>query len=237
MICGADVSARGAARVDHIKPRSRYPELAWSLDNLRTLCSGCDNQSHREKAMPGYRGERIERVVIRGFDRHGVPLDPNYNTVPSRGETHPDWLRPAVIPLTIVCGAPCSGKTTWVTEQAGPHDLVIDLDQIAGSLSGHAGHNWDRRAWLEPAMARRNELLAAIGGPCRWPRAWLIVSEPTAERRDWWRRRLRPERVVVLKPPMEVCLARLAQRGGGDRRAIERWFLMYRELPTDTVIA
>lgn len=78
VICGTDISGMRRARVDHIKPRSTHPEIAYDLDNLRSLCADCDNQSHREKNMRGHSGERVER--IRGFDRHGAPLDPNYNS-------------------------------------------------------------------------------------------------------------------------------------------------------------
>lgn len=28
--------------VDHIKPKSKYPELAYTLSNLRILCAGCN---------------------------------------------------------------------------------------------------------------------------------------------------------------------------------------------------
>lgn len=32
--------------VDHIKELEDYPELAYDLDNLRTLCRDCHNQRH-----------------------------------------------------------------------------------------------------------------------------------------------------------------------------------------------
>src|SRR6185369_1035631 len=68
VICGAYVSAPGAATVDHIKPRKTHLALALEPSNLRTLCNsrrtgnGCDNQTHREKGS-GSRG-RDDRVVI-----------------------------------------------------------------------------------------------------------------------------------------------------------------------------
>lgn len=84
VVCGADVSAKGAARVDHIKPRSTHPELALEPSNLRTLCvskamggNGCDSQGHREKRGQAG-GARDERFVIRGIDAAGMPLDPKH---------------------------------------------------------------------------------------------------------------------------------------------------------------
>lgn len=241
VICGRDVSRKGQARIDHIKPRRTYPHLAHKLDNLRTLCTDCDAQAHREKGMPHYSGPRVEKFAVKGFDVDGVPLDPNHHwhtgaaTLPQSDDPHPPGLKPSTIPLTVVCGAPCSGKTTWVAEHARPSDLVLDLDQIAAELSGLPLHDWPRVPWLRLALAHRNRLLGEIGKPCRWSRAWLIVSEPNDNWRDWWRRALRPESIVVLDPGIETCLARMRQRGG-DPQSIKQWYWRFRPLETDTVI-
>lgn len=76
--CGRDVSGIGQARVDHVIPRRQRPDLALTASNCRVLCVQCDAQSHREKGgLPlGLRtGQRVERIT--GFNRDGLPLDPN----------------------------------------------------------------------------------------------------------------------------------------------------------------
>lgn len=40
--CGADPSGGARLHVDHIKPRSKFPELALSLGNLQVLCELCN---------------------------------------------------------------------------------------------------------------------------------------------------------------------------------------------------
>ncbi|MBY6095369.1 HNH endonuclease [Ferrimonas balearica] len=40
--CGAKAGPDVALQVDHIKPRSLYPELALELDNLQILCRDCN---------------------------------------------------------------------------------------------------------------------------------------------------------------------------------------------------
>lgn len=40
--CGARASSGVQIHVDHIKPRSRYPELQLCLDNLQVLCADCN---------------------------------------------------------------------------------------------------------------------------------------------------------------------------------------------------
>jgi 5-methylcytosine-specific restriction endonuclease McrA len=77
--CGRDVGRPGQARIDHILPRSTHPHLALVLSNCRTLCPRCDNQSHREKGQRIRSADRIERIVIRGADRAGLPLDPTHH--------------------------------------------------------------------------------------------------------------------------------------------------------------
>ena len=77
VVCGASVVGKGRSRVDHILDLKRRPDLAMSLDNLRTLCSTCDNKRHAEKmgANPN-----------RGAALDGTPLDPahpwNQSTCP-----------------------------------------------------------------------------------------------------------------------------------------------------------
>ncbi len=41
MLCGAR-PPQVKIHVDHIKPKHRYPELAFKLDNLQILCESCN---------------------------------------------------------------------------------------------------------------------------------------------------------------------------------------------------
>lgn len=40
--CGASKNDGAVLHVDHIKPRSKFPELALTLDNLQVLCDLCN---------------------------------------------------------------------------------------------------------------------------------------------------------------------------------------------------
>lgn len=74
VVCGADVSAPGTARSDHILAVSAHPHLALDPTNVRTLCVRCDNQGHREKAR-GLK-QRDERFTPSGsVDAKGWPTD------------------------------------------------------------------------------------------------------------------------------------------------------------------
>ncbi len=41
-LCGSSKRDGVILHVDHIKPRSRFPRLALSLDNLQVLCADCN---------------------------------------------------------------------------------------------------------------------------------------------------------------------------------------------------
>jgi hypothetical protein len=87
-------------------------------------------------------------------------------------------LRQAVIPTTIVGGAPGSGKTTFVEERARIGDLVVDVDRLYQALSG--GLPWyDKPDCLLPfvceardaAIARLSREAEGVG------HAWVITGE------------------------------------------------------------
>ncbi len=197
-----------AAEVDHIVPHRGDWELFWDRTNWQPICPDCHiAKSKAEQSSTG--GLASEDII------------------------HPSGLEPSVVPLTIVCGPPASGKSTYVRERAGPCDLVIDLDVIKSEISGLPLHAWDSQH-LRPALMRRNDLLAGLSDlPPAWPRAWFIVGEPRARWREWWHRHLRPACIVVLETSDSVCLARIAEAGdrAGIRaqqsEAVMRWWNNY----------
>lgn len=60
MRAGRVLRPRHATMVHHIKPRSAYPELALSLDNLESLCNIC-----HERMTPERRGGKKEEKCAR----------------------------------------------------------------------------------------------------------------------------------------------------------------------------
>lgn len=179
-------------------------------ENLRPLCHDC----HQKRTAQD-----------QAFGKH---------------QWHPDWLRPSLVPLTIVCGPPAGGKSTWVKAQAGLSDLVIDLDVIASTLSGEPLHTWNRDKWLTPAVRTRNDLLADIGRMADVPAAWLIVGEPQPDRRQWWQDKLKPLTIVVLETTPAECIARTrrdpARAIGSTIEAIGRWWSEYERREGDRLV-
>ena len=111
------------------------------------------------------------------------------------------------IPVTMVCGPPNGGKHPYVSQHAGPRDVVIDLDQITPELSGlpvgEAGIEW-----LPKALAERNRRLRALASDSTHARAWFFVNAPVPAERAQWARMLGAE-VVLLVPPLDECIRRI----------------------------
>ena len=57
--CGVSVQGKGMSRVDHILTRRERPDLAMEINNLRSLCPGCDNRRHRDKGSVKHCGGRV----------------------------------------------------------------------------------------------------------------------------------------------------------------------------------
>jgi 5-methylcytosine-specific restriction endonuclease McrA len=57
MLCGRSKRKHGVViHVDHIKPKSKYPELALEYNNLQLLCEDC-NLGKSNKYETDYRPE------------------------------------------------------------------------------------------------------------------------------------------------------------------------------------
>ena len=140
--------------------------------------------------------------------------------------------------VTLVAGPPCSGKTTWVTEQRGKHDIVIDADLIASAIGspethGHQPFVWPFvRAMVDAAIstARRTghnpEIVDQV------PHIWIIRGAPTREERDSY-----PHAIIILTDE-KTCRRRALDAGRpavwGD--LITNWWANYRLSPRDTII-
>lgn len=127
--------------------------------------------------------------------------------------THPEWLEPSAIPLTILCGPPCSGKTTYIAQHAASFDTIIDLDTIAQSIRPTYRH-WTGdmdSALLNKAIRARNAMLGALART-RSGKAWFIVAAPTEGERAWWRDKLGAV-IILLHPGAEECKRRAITRG------------------------
>lgn len=81
--------------------------------------------------------------------------------------------------VIVVTGAPGSGKSTYVRENASQQDLVVDLDSISAAIQGGDSQHKDHDPVLDLSLKVREllyeEIVAQNGN---WERAFVICASP-----------------------------------------------------------
>ncbi len=123
-------------------------------------------------------------------------------------------LRPSV---TLVCGPPGSGKSSFVRKLHRWGDLVVDLDDLCVALSGLPMYDKPREI-MPFVWDARDAVLRRLERPSEVRRAWVIMMGARPSDRAKIRVRLQAE-VVILKPSMTECVRRIR----ADSRRADRW--------------
>lgn len=136
--------------------------------------------------------------------------------------------------VTLITGAPCSGKTTLARKLAQPGDVILDLDTIARQLGSDRRwrHDPDLIAEAEDCMTHALRRLVRT----EHVTAWVIRCLPHPAQRAQLARAIRADAVHVLHPPMAEVLAR-AKRDGrpkGTAASIRAWYRAYRPSEVDS---
>jgi len=80
--------------------------------------------------------------------------------------------------LTVVMGAPCSGKSTYVREHAMPGDIVIDFDVLAQALGSPVPHDHNEEIRMVTIDMRRTAIASAIQAHLRGHTVWVVDINP-----------------------------------------------------------
>lgn len=217
---------RAPASVAHHKlPHRGVWQLFSDPSNLESACKSCHDGAIQ-------RGERTGNYAPTRDLADGVAVPTNI--------LYPRALRPSAVPLTIVCGAPAAGKSTFVDRQRGADDIVIDLDAIIAALAGTDLRTAEvRRRYLQAALIERNRRLGMLSSDAKGSAtcaklaepAWFIVGAAPGWQRERWANRLGAKRVVVIETPLEACIERVRRDTRRDRAAGEQgvrdWFARF----------
>ena len=142
--------------------------------------------------------------------------------------------------VTVVCGPPGSGKTTYVREHARWGDLVVDLDAIYVAIGGQGDHRHPI-GLLPFALAVRDALYRRLEYSNDVLRAWVITGGAKRSARERLRQRLGAH-VIVLEAGLNECSRRIHaddSRGSKDAQValVTKWWQDYRRDGGDECIS
>lgn len=213
--------------VDHIKPHRGDPRLFFNLDNLMTVSKLWHDQTK----------QRIDKGRLTQIGEDGFPIIGEGSKAWRDNLFEPRDLLPSKPDLVIVCGAPASGKSTYVRNLAAPDDVIVDMDLEADRL-GICRFTTHRPAVLK-LLAARNERLRNLSKSDA-SRAWFTMTAAKAEKRELFASQLKPVDVVVMFTPLQECLRRIADsRPNAPEamlKAVTAWHTDYRPRQGETVI-
>ena len=163
--------------VDHIKAKAEAG--TDDPDNLQVICKPCHTMKTAGESARGGRYVKYE----------------------------PEWLPESLIPVSVVCGPPGSGKSTYVNERARLRDLVLDADVIAAEMFHLPIYHADIDK-IGAAIRYRNKMLAGLAAEgCGYDKAWLIVTAGTIAKREFWQKKY--GNLTVMTTPKRECIERV----------------------------
>ncbi len=122
--------------------------------------------------------------------------------------------------LTVIMGAPCSGKSTYVKQNAQPGDIVIDFDVLAQALGSPDPHDHSTPIRMVAIDMRRTAIRSAVQQHLAGATVWVVDINP-GERMPMYRQA--GAQFVTMTAP----LADLHARATAERP--ERWHALIDE--------
>lgn len=120
----------------------------------------------------------------------------------------------------LVYGSPLSGKTTWVRDNMGSGDLIIDMDNIWQCVSGLDRYEKPKRL-NQCAFKVRDALMECVKYRLgKWNNAYIIGGYPLISERERICKRL-GAREIFIDTDRDECIRRL--EACDDGRNVDEW--------------
>ena len=127
----------------------------------------------------------------------------------------------------IVYGAPCSGKRTWVHDNANANDLIVDIDKIWAAVRADVcAENEKPNAIKSNVFALRESLIDMIKvRRGKWRNAYIIGGYPLQGERERLMQTVGADKLIHIDTAREVCEARAQSEE--MKKYIAEWFERY----------
>lgn len=127
----------------------------------------------------------------------------------------------------IVYGSPCSGKSTWVKDNATENDLVVDIDSIWEMISTNP--RYTKPAPLKSVVFETRDKLYDIikfrSG--KWHNAYIITGGALLGERERLIQRVGADETIYIDTAYEECVKRCISRGDKAdewKNYVDEWF-------------
>ena len=121
--------------------------------------------------------------------------------------------------VILVYGAPCSGKSTWITQHMKRGDVLCDVDTLYAAISGQDAHDADLYVH-EIALKLKERLLDAVRDREGFKDAYVNTREKLHADME----RVNADEAVFIDTPYNVCMERAESRPFYFQFLIQEWF-------------
>ena len=164
---------------------------------------------------------------------YNISLNPNNMAVvhfKCHNEIHHRWdggnhgYKAPAKKVYIVYGAPCSGKTTWVHENASENDIVVDMDAIWQMVSINDKYVKPERlkAVVFDIRDALYDIIKYRNG--KWFNAFIITGGALEGDRERLKARTGADGFIFIDTDIDTCLERSVGKGAEWRNYIIDWF-------------
>lgn len=153
-----------------------------------------------------------------------------HNKIHDRWQGGNSGWKPVKKKVYIVYGSPCSGKTTWVHENASENDLIVDLDSIWQMIS--INDRYHKPGAIKSVVFELRDKLYDIikyrSG--KWSNAFVITGGALKGDRGRLMKRIGADELIYIEATMKECVDRVHARHGFSESAnewvryVQDWF-------------
>jgi shikimate kinase len=126
----------------------------------------------------------------------------------------------------ILYGAPCAGKTSYVSEVAQESDLVLDIDKLWTAVESDACSEYQKPDALKSIVFDvRDTIIEDVRTRRgRWENAYIIGGYPMQGERERMQDRIGADKLVYIDTDKETCLQRAKLKAPEWERFVLDWF-------------
>ena len=195
----------------------RIREAVLARDNH--LCQNCLRQGILTPANVVHHIKKLEDAPNKALDMDNLETicTACHNLVhPDKGFGYKDLRKR----INVILGYPGAGKTTYVKNQMGEYDIMLDADILTAAITQREVH--DQAGSGEHAFWMANDMMSRAIRDVRtkgyvFDTLWIVRTRPSDE--EYHALRAARARLYWLDVNREVCLKRLVTQGREDAAA------------------